>query len=457
MKYVIDKDIDDIIQIYPEIFILPFQAEEYNKKIKKGYEIFPVKFLNDGKLIGFCFVIDKHINSSLHCWIGGVLPEHRKTGVFGDFIEWVIDYACENKYARVTLNTDNNKPDIIRMLVKYGFDINNIEETKYGDGKRIMFIHDIYPRRKMRLSITDRCNMNCFFCHYEGNFSPYISSISLSAIEQLLIQAQKMNFSEITITGGEPLTYFEGVLSILSNCNKWIHRPKIKICTNGVFLDDHKLQMVECYKGELEFNISLHATNSAILSKIVGINITFAEYNRIFDSLNKYNIKFRVNCVILKGVNDDDQSLISFFDYALSSNIESVHLLELLVSREQTNLLLYYESIDEIEEKIKALAPYFKVEPWQKTEKKRSFLLHRNNRCIKVVLFRLSCRCGCNNCFKENDVKIGADMLLHPCYIEHEANCGNAVMNLKKAVENRDDFMRTHKSDYSDEMLYWGE
>ena len=320
-----------------------------------------------------------------------------------------------------------------------------------------MFIRDICAQKKMRLSITDRCNMNCFFCHSEGNFSPYLSSISLSAIEQLLIQARKMNFSEITVTGGEPLTYFEGVLSILSNCNKWVHRPKIKICTNGVLLDDRKLQMIKCYEGKLELNISLHAASDAVLSKVVGVNTAFAEYDRVFAALSKHNIEFRVNCVILKGVNDDKQSLISFFDYALSHNIESVHLLELLVTREQTELLPYYEGIDEIEEKIKALAPYFKVDAGQRTDKKRSFMLHKNNRCIKVVLFRLSCRCGCNNCFRENDVKIGADMLLHPCYIEHEANCGNAVLNLKKAVECRDDFMRTQRSNYADEMLYWGE
>lgn len=83
-------------------------------------------------------------------------------------------------------------------------------------------------------------------------------------------------------------------------------------------------------------------------------------------------------------------------------------------------------------------------------------LILKNNSYMKVTLFRLSCRCGCESCFKENDIKIGADMLLHPCYLEHEVNCGNAVFNLKEAVRHRDEFMSTRNSNYVDEALYWG-
>jgi len=457
MKYVIKKDISDIIQVYPKIFIFPFQEKEYDEKIKKGYDIFPVEFLEENKLTGFCFVIDKHTNSSLHCWIGGVLPEYRNMGVFGGFIDWIIEYASKNEYAHITLNTDNSKPDIIRMLVKYGFDIFNIEETRYGDGKKIMFIYNIHPERKMRLSITDRCNMNCFFCHSEGNFSSSVNNISLSAIEQLLIQARKMNFSEITITGGEPLVYFEGVMQIILNCNKWIYRPKIKICTNGVLLDEYKLQKIKCYEGELEFNISLHAVCNNKLSKIYGDDLAVVDYDKIFDILRKQNTEFRINYVVLKGVNDDKESLTSLFDYALKNGINSIHLLELLVTRDQIGLLPYYESIDEIEEKIKGMGSCFGINQIQKSTKKRSYMLYKKDKGIKIVLYRLSCRCGCDNCYKENDIKIGADMQLHPCYIDDKASCGNAVINLKRAVECRDEFINKQRMDFSSKMLYWGD
>lgn len=456
MRYVIDRSINDIISVHSKIFLFPFSYENYDNKLKKGYDILPVKFLEDEKLIGYCLVLDKHSNSSLHCWVGGVLPEYRNTGAFSGFIDWIIYYAAENDYKHITVNTDNNKQEIIRLLVKYGFNITGVSETKYGDGNKIMFVYDIYPQRKMRLSITDKCNMNCFFCHSEGNFTSNNNNISLPAIEQLLVQAQKMNFSEITVTGGEPLLYFEGLSFILSNCRKWIHPPKIKICTNGVLLDEDKIQTIKKYNGKIEFNISLHAIDNRIIELISHKKISTDMYDKMFSSLAEQNIDFRVNCVMLKGINDSRQALITFFDYALNMNINSVHLLELLVTKEQTELFKYYESTDETEEKIKSLDDLFEINILRKTNKKTTLILRKNNRFVKVVLFRLSCRCGCENCTGENDIKIGADMKLHPCYIDKE-DCGDAVSDLNKAVELRDEFMKARQSNYYDEVLYWGD
>ena len=181
MKYIIDNEIEDICSIYYHIFLSAFPENEYNEKIKKGYSVFPVKFVSDNKLTGFCFLIDKHDNSTIHCWIGGVLPQFRNKGAFSGFIEWIIEYAYEKKYKHITLNTDNNKPDIIRMLVKFGFSIIDVGHTSYGDGKKIMFMYDVNPPRKMRLSITDHCNMNCFFCHSEGNYTSSGNNMPVSA------------------------------------------------------------------------------------------------------------------------------------------------------------------------------------------------------------------------------------------------------------------------------------
>lgn len=299
--------------------------------------------------------------------------------------------------------------------------------------------------------------MNCFFCHSEGNYIASVNKMPISAIEQLMIQAKKLNFTEITITGGEPLTYPEGVNAIISSCNKWVNPPEIKICTNGVLLDEKSLQLIKEYKGKVEFNISLHTICSEAMAKITGVNAELTVYNRLFRSLNYLNIDFRINSVILKGVNDSEKSFFDYFNYGFDNDIRAVHLLELLVTKEQKELIKYYESIQEIEEKIRSLSQYFRIGTDQKTNKKIILTLYKNDKRMKVVLYRLSCRCGCDHCSSENDVKIGADMCLHPCYLDREANCGNAVMNLKQALIRRDKFMSSKSSGYSDELLYWGE
>ena len=46
-------------------------------------------------------------------------------------------------------------------------------------------------------------------------------------------------------------------------------------------------------------------------------------------------------------------------------------------------------------------------------------------------------------------------MILHPCYLK-DVNCGNAVMNLEKAIKNREEYMKSQEMDYSYNTLYWG-
>jgi molybdenum cofactor biosynthesis enzyme MoaA len=280
--------------------------------------------------------------------------------------------------------------------------------------------------------------------------------MSLSAIEQLLTQAQRMNFSDITITGGEPLIYFEGVRSILEHCNNWTHLPKLKLCTNGIALDEQKISILKQYKGKIELNISLHAINRNAMSKITRKSIDIAKYEKVFQCLENNSIDYRVNSVLLKGINTDQQSLISFFDFLFDKNVKAVNLLELLVKKEQKDFYKYYESIEEIEKKIKAISSVFNINQLEKTNKKAVYILQRDNKSIKVVLFRLSCRCGCSSCAKENDIKIGADMILHHCYLK-DVNCGNAVMNLEKAIEKKEEYMKSQDMDYSYNTLYWGE
>ena len=459
MKYIIENDIDDIVAIYPDVFLVPFPVEHYHKKQSTGYNVLPVKFIDGDTLIGFCLVIEKKSESTLHCWIGGVLPKYRHCGVFSGFIDWIIKYGSEKQYKHITLNTDNHKPDILRLIIKRGFNIIGVEKTEYGDGNKVLLCFDIYPPQNMRLSITDQCNMDCFFCHSEGNFTKSLQTMPLSAIDQLLIQAQKLNFTEVTITGGEPLMYPEGVVHVLNDCSHWIHPPYIKICTNGILLDAPILQAIMNYSGKISLNVSMHAVQDNVIPKITNTHIKITEYDRMFSQLNKHGIEYRLNYVLLNGVNDSTQKLCDLFKYAMQTGIKNVHLLELLVTKKQTALIPYYISINEVAERINQLSDDFTVELVKKTHKKTEFLLKEkdDNTTLNVVLYRLSCRSGCERCNVDNDVKIGSDMRLHPCYIEDGCDCGDAVINLKHAIELRDTFLQNRSNCDSFEALYWGE
>ncbi len=63
------------------------------------------------------------------------------------------------------------------------------------------------PRNKIRLSITSSCNMQCVYCHNEGNCNK--SMLSVDDIDRIVQSALNFGLEEVRLTGGDPLTHPE--------------------------------------------------------------------------------------------------------------------------------------------------------------------------------------------------------------------------------------------------------
>src|SRR5581483_7020513 len=59
----------------------------------------------------------------------------------------------------------------------------------------------------LRISVTDRCNIRCFYCMPEqgAEFSPVSSLLSFQQIVRFVSAALPLGISKIRLTGGEPL------------------------------------------------------------------------------------------------------------------------------------------------------------------------------------------------------------------------------------------------------------
>ena len=87
--------------------------------------------------------------------------------------------------------------------------------------------------KSLHIRLTTRCNMRCAHCYAAGWQSRYPEIESrhfIAAIEE----AQKLNCTEITLTGGEPLVYseIEAVLRFI-----YSQGLKLKLETNGLALE----------------------------------------------------------------------------------------------------------------------------------------------------------------------------------------------------------------------------
>jgi cyclic pyranopterin phosphate synthase len=96
-------------------------------------------------------------------------------------------------------------------------------------------IHD-----NLRISVTDRCNIRCFYCMPEDNvtYQPREEILSFEEIERFARIAASLGVTKLRVTGGEPLVRKD--LPVL--IRKLAALPGIKdlaLTTNGVLLARH--------------------------------------------------------------------------------------------------------------------------------------------------------------------------------------------------------------------------
>mgnify|MGYP002625990350 CR=1 FL=1 len=146
---------------------------------------------------------------------------------------------------------------------------------------------------KLRIKVTNRCNMNCWFCHAEG--SPGSEDVVLNAALYDAIDTFKSVFQYAHITGGEPFQYphlFE-LIELLSS-----HTYKLAITSNGLFVfNDYTLRILE----RIEYiNISFHSLQSDYYSSLAHSNAGSSIVDQIANNIQNLIsiLPVRINTVV---------------------------------------------------------------------------------------------------------------------------------------------------------------
>ena len=175
----------------------------------------------------------------------------------------------------------------------------------------------------LRLSVTDKCNLRCFYCMPEEGIPFYKKDKVLSYEEMLricsLLTSQGVN--KIRITGGEPflrkdLTFFLKELAALPQA------PEIFVTTNATLLGPH-IPLLKSI-GVRSINVSLDALDEKRFFEITRRN----EFRTVYENLNGLiaeGFEVKLNCVVMKDRNIED--LLPLAELSREKNI-SVRFLE---------------------------------------------------------------------------------------------------------------------------------
>ena len=165
-----------------------------------------------------------------------------------------------------------------------------------------------YAPRKinyLRMSITDRCNLRCSYCTYwqEWEKLPPREILSYEELLRIAAVAAEVGIRKIRVTGGEPLVR-RGVVDFLKNLHQIPGIEEVCLTTNGVLLPDLAPALYEA--GLRHLNISLDTLRRERYREITGKDNWREVMAGLKLALALGFQPLKINCVVLKGLNDDE-------------------------------------------------------------------------------------------------------------------------------------------------------
>ncbi len=154
----------------------------------------------------------------------------------------------------------------------------------------------------LRISLTERCNLRCTYCMpAEGiQLSPKDHIMTYEEIYTIAKEFVDRGVTKIRLTGGEPLVRKDAALIM----EKLAALPvSLTLTTNGVIVDKFIDHFKKC--GIKTLNVSLDSLNAKKNNDITRRSYFEKVYQNIL-LLVKEGFYVKVNCVLMKGFNDNE-------------------------------------------------------------------------------------------------------------------------------------------------------
>lgn len=189
---------------------------------------------------------------------------------------------------------------------------------------RLSILKDKYGRihNYLRVSLTDKCNLNCSYCNPKGSGNTiHTSKKELLTYEEMLrligIFVTHLGINKIRLTGGEPLIRKQ-IESFIISLNELKSNFPISLCitTNGILLKDKVDFLKE--NGFEHINISLDTLDNNIFKEITGYGVLQNVMDSIESALAK-GLKVKLNTVVMNGVNTNE--IKDFINFAINTKI----------------------------------------------------------------------------------------------------------------------------------------
>ncbi len=163
----------------------------------------------------------------------------------------------------------------------------------------------------IRLSVTDRCDLRCFYCLPKGfkGFEEPEHWLSFDEIERVIRAFGALGTRRVRITGGEPLVR-KNLPALAARLQSLPGIDDLSLSTNAVQLTRHAEDL---YAGGIRrLNISLDSLDKKRFQEITG-----GKLEKVIDGLMAAKAAgftpIKINMVVMKGINEDEvETMVDF-------------------------------------------------------------------------------------------------------------------------------------------------
>ena len=175
-------------------------------------------------------------------------------------------------------------------------------------------VHD-----NLRLSVTDRCNLRCFYCMPEEavQFRQRSEILQFEEIERFVRISVALGVRRLRITGGEPLVR-AGLPALVRQLAAIPGVADLAMTTNGLLLAEHAAPLRAA--GLQRLNISLDSLRETTFRRIARRDGLARVLAGIDAAVQAGFDKIRLNTVAIRGITESE--VIALAEYALAHAME---------------------------------------------------------------------------------------------------------------------------------------
>lgn len=261
------------------------------------------------------------------------------------------------------------------------------------------------PVLNLRISVTQKCDKHCPYCHREGESNPS-TLMTVTEIVRTVRIAISLGISKVKLTGGEPLLRKE-IVEIVRGISGLEGLTDLSMTTNGTHLKGLAKDLKNAGLGRV--NVSLPTLDPDVYNNIMGGNLQYA-LDGVRAAVEAGIQPVKLNMLVLKNVNDNEIDQMIRFVTQTGTILQMIELEPINLSTEY--YARHHLGLDEIAQKLEKLASDTKVRKFM--QKRRVYILPK----VKVELIRpIENTEFCANCTR---IRVTSDGKVKPCLMRKD-------------------------------------